>query len=515
MLLALTLCLSLLQDDPPVIVPNIDSSVRNISGYQQPKEQKVVGDDVFLRRIMKDLIDAVPADDEVQVFVNDRDPRKRSKKINGLLADDRFAAVWAKRFEGVFFVDVLKNPWTGLPDLTTEQRGKIVEAFTAWLASRLKADKPWTEIVTQMLDTRGTPEVSPEMGWMLSLRRGKGFEREFAENLPRTLLGVRIACARCHDHPYAVWNIENYYGMAAFVVRQRARGGRLGLELKYMDDGEMKGDSGNEFPPKFLYGGTAEKHDDRMKVLARLMTAKTNPQLPRMLVNRVWGWLFGSGIVDPVDDFNDRQTLSKPLLDAMTKSTVENNYSIKHLVRVLCNTQAYQMPTPAESPDAESFRHVAARKPAVRVYKPLGSPPPALPLTFEMPAAWARVKETSAAKGLFLIPHKEDPTRTAELWLFERLLPRDNWTVGIGKLDPVTSTVTALDGKGKLKITFTELAGPTWCRRESEGQPVDYRFWMAAVEGGKPMHFRVGGPADLLDPWKADFEAFLKTLAQK
>jgi hypothetical protein len=116
---------------------------------------------------------------------------------------------------------------------------------------------------------------------------------------------------------------------------------------------------------------------------------------------------------------------------------------------------------------------------------------------------------------LFLIPHKEDPTRTAELWLFERLLPRDNWTVGIGKLDPVTSTVTALDGKGKLKITFTELAGPTWCRRESEGQPVDYRFWMAAVEGGKPMHFRVGGPADLLDPWKADFEAFLKTLAQK
>ncbi len=513
MRLALILC-ALLQDDPPVVVPNIDAAVRAIPGYLQPKEPRVVADDVFLKRVMKDLVGEVPTDDVVQIFVNDRDPKKRSKMINGLLADDHFATTWAKRWEDVFFIDVQKNPWTQL-SLSTAQRAKIVETFTAWFASRLRTDKPWTETVSQMLDTRGTTEGDPAMGWMLSLRRGKGFEREFAEALSRQILGVRIGCARCHDHPYAAWNLEHYYGMAAFVVRQRVREAGGVVELKYSDEGEMKSESETkEFPPRFLYGGTAGKYDDRMKVLGMLMTAKTDVQLPRALVNRVWGWLMGVGIVSPVDDFDPRRSpLSQPLLDALVKTTVESNYSIKHLVRVVCNTQAYQMPTPAEAPDAESFRHLAARKNAPRAYAPLPERPPPLPLGFEAPLPWARVKSPGKALALWLIPAKDDPARTVELGLYTGAPDPQPWTIS-GKMDPMKSVANAVVGKGRLKITWTEQWGSNWCRPEAEG-PVDWRLWVASVETTRPLHVRVAGPGDLLDPWREDFRRFLESLERK
>lgn len=523
MKLALILC-ALLQDDPPVVTPQIDSAIRSMPGYLQPKEAPVVKDDVFLKRLMKDLVDAVPADDEVQVFVNDRDPKKRSKMINGLLADDRFAESWAKRWEAVLFVDVQKNPWTQL-SMSTAQRARIVDTFTAWFASRLKADKPWTETVAQMLDTRGTPDGDPAMGWMLSLRRGRGFEREFAEGVARQFLGVRIACASCHDHPTESWNVEHYYGMAAFVVRQRVKIRNGALELKYSDEGEMKlesgglpttfgRDEGKEIPPKFVYGGTAGKNDDRMKVLGHLITAKTDPQFPRALVNRVWAWLFGSGIVEPVDDFSTkRPPLSQPLLDALVKTTVDNNYSVKHLVRVLCNTQAYQMPAPAEAPDAESVRHLAARKMAPRAYAPLSEKPPALPVSFEAPEAWRRVKTPVNTMALLLIPSREDPTRPGELVLYRGAPDPTSWLAYAGKMDPLKSVVTPVEGKGRLKITWTEQSGSNWC--QSPDGPVDWRFWVASIETTRPLHFRVSGPAALLDPWRDDFRRFLETLSEK
>jgi len=528
MLLALTFCLSLLQDDPPILVPNLDSAVRGMVGFQLPKELKVVADDVFLRRLMKDLVDAVPTDDEVRSFVDDRDPKKRSKKINGLLEDDRFAAFWAKRFEDVFFVDVVKNPWTELSMLTTGQQGKIVEAFTTWLASRLKADKPWTEIVGSMLDARGTPAGDPALGYLLSFRRGKGFEVEFAENMPQHLLGIRLRCARCHDHPFDKWRQEDFYGLAAFVVRQRARLGNTGLEVAYADEGEMKlpGPGGNPdalvrigqggiAPPVFLFGGTAGKNDDRMKVLAGFMTHKLNSQLPRMLVNRAWGWLFGVGLVNGVDDFNlKNKPLSLPLLELLTKSVAENKYSVKSLVRLICNTQAYQQPTPEEAPDGESFRHLAARKRLPRNYPaPLASS--TLPLSLTLPADWVRVREGGGAtKGLFLIPDKSRPGWTVELKLLQGRLPEEQWTQWSGHLEQPKKTPTVLTGKDGVKITFTELSGANFCRLEASG-PVDFVVWVAVVEAAKPLTFQAAAPAEVLAPWRDDFIALLKSSSQK
>jgi len=512
--LVLFVALQVQNKDPGLDAPTLDSCVKGISGYASGKAVAPVGDAAFLKRVMKDLVDAAPTDAETKAFVDDPDPRKRAKKIDQLVEDDRFAAFWAQRFTRVLIPDLAESPWTQVSGLSAGRQGQAVEKFSAWVASRLKRDTPWTEIVHQMLDARGTLDGDPALAWLMSMRRGKGFALEFAERSSRELLGIRIGCARCHDHPYDKWTVDDYYGMAAFVARQHARMVGDQLEVKYDSDNELKLEagglktvfgkpSGTVIPPKFLFGGTADKNDDRMKVLAGLMQ-KTNPQLSRMLANRVWSWLFGAGVVNPVDDFTlKNKSLSPALLESMVKTLQGNNSSVKFLVRVLCYTQAYQMPTPEEAPEADSFRHLAAR---------LLAPPPvaALPTpTFELPSGWIQVKAPPGTLALILIPHKGEKGRTVELRKVAGLSVKGQWQTGL--MDPEKTVGTTLTGKGNLAITFTEQSGMNWCQLKSDG-PVDYRFWVADVQAAKPYHFRVGAPAELLDPWRDDFESFLKSL---
>jgi len=214
-----------------------------------------------------------------------------------------------------------------------------------------------------------------------------------------------------------------------------------------------------------------------------------------------------------VDDFNlKNKAISLGLLELLTKSLIDNNYSLKHLLQVICNTQAYQMPTPEEAPEAASFRHQAALKAGPRIYEKLQLKAPVLPVAFEAPEGWTRVLSRSSAKALYLVPHKDDKTRTVELGFYEAKVDEANWMTG--KIDPVKKTAQSLKGKDGTKITLTEATGTNWCQRAADG-PVDYRFWVAAIDAPKPLHFRVGGPADLLDPWRADFISMLQSLSLK
>jgi hypothetical protein len=526
--LLLAVLLSLAQTperDPGPPAKLLDEAVRAIPGYAAAKALPPVGDEAFLRRVMKDLVDAAPSDAELKAFVDDSDPGKRAKAIERLLKDDRWSASWARRFTRVLIPDLEKNPWTELSGVSVAREGEAVADFTRWLATQLRKEKPWTEIVHEMIDARGALDGDPALAWLLSTRRGRGFPLEFAERLSRDLLGVRIGCARCHDHPYETWRTEDYFALAAFAVRQRAQIVKGELQLTYSDEGEMKLEdfavkstgkpAATVIPAKFLWGGRADGSDDRMKFLAGFVTQKSTTQLPRALANRVWSWLLGAGVVNPVDDFARRNMpLSPSLLETMVKLLQENSYSVRHLARVVCNTQAYQMPTPEEAPDGESFRHAAARKAAPQPPMPSTGP---LPLQVELPEGWVRVKERAPAKGRFLIPHPTEKGRWAELGLYANALPKEQWasTAGWGWIDPMRTEVTPLEGKGGLKVTFTEVAGPNWCVRGADG-PVEFRFWLAEVASApKPLHFRVAAPADLLDPRRDAFLGFLKSLSAK
>jgi hypothetical protein len=343
----------------------VDSAAKSIGGYKSGLAG-LASDGEFLRRVMLDLVGYPPNLDQVKAFIADQNPNKRVQKIEELVESDDWADLFARQFAEVFFGDYHNVTMDTMPKLSNTASARIVKDFINWFKLKLNKDKPYTEIVQQMIDARGSDEGDPALAYKLSFYKEEGQAIEFANGVARHLLGIRLICARCHDHPFDRWTVENYYGLAAFNIRQRVRASGNGGEkdtsnsitLTYADEGEMEiqrspdandKDSkvrlaqGGKADPVFLFGGAAGKQDDRAKVLANLITSKANAQLPRAMVNRVWGWMFGRGVVHPVDDFNLRnKALSPALLDTLTREFTGKNHSIKYLVKLIANTETYQ-----------------------------------------------------------------------------------------------------------------------------------------------------------------------------
>jgi hypothetical protein len=363
-MLTTTLLLALLAQDPPRPAA-IDSAVRGIQGYDAKGESPAAGDGEFLRRVMLDLVGYPPGAEQVRAFEADPNPAKRIAKVDALLASDDWADHWARRFAEVFFGNYHDVPMQTQPAVSDAASGRIVAQFVAWFAGRLRKDAPWTEIVQHILEARGADEGDPALAWMLARYREDGFSSEFAQSVARQFLGIRMVCAKCHNHPFDAWDVPHYWGLAAFAARQRVRpqGGSAQKDatdrvlLTYVDEGEVnipyvavessvvRAGKPGVARPIFPWGGEAPPGPaDRMKVFAQLMTQKSTTQLPRALVNRVWGWLFARGIVEPVDDFAMRKgrSLSSALLDQLTRSFIDSRYSLKSLLRTICATQAYQ-----------------------------------------------------------------------------------------------------------------------------------------------------------------------------
>jgi hypothetical protein len=522
--MAILLALLLLQaDEASAAAERLDAAIRGIAGYNAALEAKTVGDAAFLKRLSKDLVDAAPTDEELKAFVADPDPAKRSKAIDRLVADPRFDAFWARRFSREFFGDPAKLAWTQLTDKPPGTEKLAVDRFEQWLAGRFQVNAPWTDIVSQILVARGALKDDPSMAYLLSFWRGEGPELEFAQAASRHFLGIRLYCAKCHDHPYDTWRTQDFYGMAAFAVRQRAelRNGAIGI--RYADEGslkepsfggrkdaEVKMASGAPATPRFLFGGDAAKAEDPMIVLAKLMTRRENAQLPRALVNRIWGWLLGAGVVNPVDDFTIRnKPASQPLLENLVRDTIDHQYSLKRLVRVVCGTRAYQMATPEEEPEATSFRHLIRARLATGRYYPLPSKPLQPPLALDVPSAWTRMREQSGVKLLYVVRAKARASETAELTLYEGRKDRGWQEIRIEQFAKPKKTSESFDGKGR--VMLDELSGMNTCIRGRDGV-TDYVVLSAVLEFPSGLFtVRFEGPAAVVNDWRAEFRALLES----
>jgi len=519
--LLLAILIQAAPDDPPDASAKVDGAVKSIPGYQPGGMP--IGDADFLARLMGDLVGAPPTAAEVAAFVADNDPKKRTKKIDQLLDDPRYGPFWADRFSTVFFGDLSQVRFQGLGPLGEGVEEAILPDFRKWLAQRFQKDKPWTEIVNNLLDARGTTAGDAALAYKMSMYREPGMEQTFAERVSRHFLGIRLTCARCHDHPFDKWRVEDYYGLADFVYRQRARVKDGVPEITHVDEGdlkmpnlagrrdsEVKLSAGGSASPIFLFGGQAGRFDDRAKVLAQFMTNRANTQLPRTLANRVWSWLMGWGIVHPIDDFNlKNKALSPALMETLVRDLIDNGYSLKRLLRTICNSQEYQMPLPQGEAEATSFRHLAARRYGLGRYEVwAGKPVARLSFDYKFPESWAPVRPRLggiSARFMHRVPDPNDPSRNAELLVFEAK-PREPFVSQFEKPKTATSTV-----EGKVSFALSEISGAYTCRLGSDG-PLDYAILTARSEGkGTVTTYRLEGPADLVAWWREEFLALLKS----
>jgi Protein of unknown function (DUF1553)/Protein of unknown function (DUF1549) len=291
-------------------------------------------DSVFVRRAYLDVIGSLPAPEEVTRFLDLRSADKRAKLIDALLERDEFASFWALKW-----ADIMR----GNRESITE-RG--VHNFHRFLVRQFALDRPFDQFAREVLTSRGNPIHSPAANFYRIARTPE----DAAESAAQLFLGVRIQCARCHNHPFEAMTQQDYYGLAAFFARVQLKGQRFGLDDEVVliaDGGEVTDPIRRRVQPPYAFGKrfeTGNPEIDRRRYLANWLVAGDNPYFARAIANRVWAHLVGRGIVEPVDDFRETNPPSnQALLDALAAGFVRGGYRVKSLIRQIMNSATYQL----------------------------------------------------------------------------------------------------------------------------------------------------------------------------
>jgi hypothetical protein len=313
-------------------------------------------DEEFLRRVSYDLLGLPPTPAEVRAFLADTRADKRARVIDALLERPEHADCWALKWG-----DLLKIRFDLLSD-------KGTWGMYRWLRDNVAGNKPFDRQVRELVDAEGSCAENPAANFWRVFPNPD----DASEAVVQVFFGVRLMCAKCHDHPFEKWVQKDYYGMAAFFSQvARKPGPRSGDLVVFRGETPALAThprTGEALNPKFLDGVsqpvTAEQ--DARRLLADWMTRKDNPFLARATVNRLWSFLFARGIIDPVDDIrSSNPPVNGPLLDALAKDFVEHDFDVRHLLRTILNSRTYQLSArtnPFNKDDTQNFSHALPRR---------------------------------------------------------------------------------------------------------------------------------------------------------
>jgi hypothetical protein len=309
------------------------------------KEAPPLADDAtFLRRVSLDLTGQLPLPREEEAFVADRDPGKRAKAIDRLLASSAYAVNW-----GRYWRDVLTYH--------TPASGNYLRwsLFDRWLVEQVRTNRPWDDLVRALVTADG---VNDEVAPVNYLTSHFGNPVEIAATTSRVFLGVQLQCAQCHDAKTEPWKREQFHEFVAFFGRARlvqhkdvtGRGTPYAIEGRA--DGQYcmtnKKDPSRLIPmtPRFLTGESVSANAsdaERRRALAHLLTSPTNPWFAKAYVNRIWTCLMGWGFYPGLADFGTSIEPRDPkVLDLLAREWVASGYDMRWLFRTLVRTQAYQ-----------------------------------------------------------------------------------------------------------------------------------------------------------------------------
>lgn len=295
----------------------------------------------FLRRVFLDLTGTLPTPDEARKFLADTAKDKRAKLVETLLDRPEFADLWALRWADLLRVD--RQP-------LGHQRAHL---YYKWIRDSIATNKPFDQFARELVTAEGpVTEVGPANFFKVVTKPG-----ELAGTVSQVFLGVRIACAECHHHPFDRWKQSDYFGMSAFfsggtTTHPRTKKAVYAHAL------------GTDMP-------ATDPTGDRRIPLAEWMTKPDNAFFARNLANRVWAWTLGRGLVEPVDDVRATNPPSNPeLLDALAKFTVENKYDVRKLIVLITSSRVYQTsatPNATNEKDERNFSRAYFKRPDAEV----------------------------------------------------------------------------------------------------------------------------------------------------
>lgn len=310
----------------------------------------VVDDAAFLRRASLDTIGLPAMETQVREFLADSKPGKRAALIEELLADERWADHWMSYWQDL----LAENPT--LINATSNSTGP----FRWYLYDALRDDKPLDRIVTELMMMRGSPHEGGSAGFALAAQNDSPYAAK-GHVLASAFLGLELQCARCHDSPYHTTKQKDLYSLAAMLERKpvtvpktstvpaaffekQTRESLIQVTLK----------PGEVIQPAWPFAKVTGCADDETidqlmqtpkdsrERLAALITAPQNSRFAHVVVNRIWRRLMGAGIVEPAHDWEGHPASHPELLDWLAREFVTHDYSVKHIARLIMNSQAYQ-----------------------------------------------------------------------------------------------------------------------------------------------------------------------------
>ena len=324
------------------------------------------GDAEFVRRAYLDLLGVLPTPEEARASVADASPDKRGRLVDALLLRPEYADHWAMKW-----ADLLR-----IEERTLDRKG--VQAFHRWIRQAVADNTPLDQFVRELVAARGSTYANPPANYYRALRdpvsRGEATAQVF--------LGVRLACAQCHNHPFDRWTQDDYYGWADVfgrvqykVFENRRRDDNDGHEFvgeqvvyEGREGGVKDPRTGAPMKPRLLGESQSswEEEQSRLDALSAWMTSPGNTLFAKAQVNRVWYHLMGRGLVDPVDDFRATNPASHPeLLDALAADFVAGGYDVRRLIRVIMTSQTYGLssqPEATNAGDEVNYSHALPRR---------------------------------------------------------------------------------------------------------------------------------------------------------
>ncbi|MCB1202407.1 MAG: DUF1553 domain-containing protein [Leptospiraceae bacterium] len=349
---------------------------------QTGKSVELASPAVNLRRMSLLMRGTIPRLQEVQTYT----PEKHAQFAATFLRERDTAHYWSE-----ILGSMLRD--------RSKMKGVPFAAFQKYLAESIDQNKPYKQLVKEMLTAKGEVDKNPAGVFYV---RDDGDPLQIAEYVGRVFYGRRMSCARCHDHPYDKnFSRRDYYGLAAFFsqtwvqknytgeflprerrehfstkdgkeyearvrewnqnVRRKMNNKQwekwrkqnalsyavvayepaLGLRFPYSDDAP----GGDMVDPRFPYGErpVIDEGEDRRMVFVRWLTSRKNDRFRKVIINRIWTNLMGWSFFTPLDDWAPDSEVKYPeLLEHLDKKFVEQDTRLKDLMYYIVTSRSFQ-----------------------------------------------------------------------------------------------------------------------------------------------------------------------------
>ena len=364
------------QRDPLAVARQIDHEIQKGLDEKKVPASPLSDDAEFCRRVHLDIIGCIPTAERAAAFLDSKDPDKRRKLIDELLARPEYG-----QFFGAIWRDLVITDTSGLGRYFPS-----IDLFRDWMADSFNQNRPWSGIVSDMLISEGKLSEKPQQWFLLTNRvNNEIVPTKVAGSTVQLFMGIQLHCAECHRHPFIKeWKQEDFWGLAAFFSRVREdyvaktdwsyterdsaptspKNVPAPLPSAIKINTDTAKNTGTVVQAKFFEGELAALGNQApyRPALAAWLTAPQNKYFARAAVNRWWAHFFAHGLVNPIDDMHDGNPPSHPeLFQQLTAEFTASGFDLKHLVRCLCNSQTYQRtskPLPGNRDDDKLLSHM-------------------------------------------------------------------------------------------------------------------------------------------------------------